>query len=411
MSNTSDSRHASVTFRSLGAGGLVLLCADACLDLRPARLPCSKCQDACPVSALSFTADGAMLADQCIGCGRCAVACPASALAVSGFDLGSAKRQAQRTECRRVPEQLSERAAIVPCVGGISAELLLELTAQGQEPCQFVDRGWCGTCAAGNGRAGTIFDAFEEVARMLSALGVPADRQPKVVREHIPVKFARPVAAAADDSRVSRRGFLGAFMRKAVETAERSTAPQVQLSADRGGCKPSPVIKARQERVAANLRQLAAMQGRVVSAAMFPHLEIAGHCDHTGLCAAICPTGALRRYDEGSSNAAGLEFEADTCIGCGLCASQCPHQAIRLLPAGNAGDSALPGATKLTRYGKRVCPRCTTEFLSVGPAGSQCPRCEVDLNLARSMFGRLQPGELVKDQEKRNSLSSNFTAL
>lgn len=411
MSDILDSRQASMTFRSLGASGRVLFCADACLDLRPARLPCSRCSDTCPVDALTVSADGAMLADRCIGCGRCAAECPTGALVVSGFEIDPVKCQESRIECRRVPEQLSGHAARVPCIGGVSAESLLELAAQTRKQWQFVDRGWCDTCTAGKRRTRAIFDAFDASSRVLGELGLPEHWHPRVIQEPVPVKFARPAGVTASDTPVSRRGFLGALMRKAVETAEHSTAPQVQLAADRGGCKPSPVIRARQERYGASLRQLAAAQGRSVSAALFPRLEVAGHCDHTGLCAAVCPTGALSQYAAEDGNAVGIEFDAQACIGCGLCASLCPSQALRLLPAGNAEISAETVATKLTRHEKQRCPDCATQFLSAGFANSRCQRCQIDQNLARSLFGRSPSGERAQAPQTRNLLSGNFTAL
>lgn len=50
-------------------------------------------------------------------------------------------------------------------------------------------------------------------------------------------------------------------------------------------------------------------------------------CRHCGLCARLCPHGALKRSDQGET--ATFAIDQKRCRRCGMCLRGCPAQAVR----------------------------------------------------------------------------------
>jgi len=52
--------------------------------------------------------------------------------------------------------------------------------------------------------------------------------------------------------------------------------------------------------------------------------RIESKCTHCGLCAGLCPTGALYVNMESKK----VDFNSEKCTGCGMCVKACPVQAM-----------------------------------------------------------------------------------
>ncbi len=373
---------ATTTFRPLGAGAVVWLCADACLDLRPARTVCSRCRNACPVQAIEWSSTGAHVGAACTGCGRCAAACPSGALHVAGFEAEKLANAERRIECRRVPDRFAGAAARVPCLGGLSTTALVRLARSPGPPWRLVDRGWCPSCPSGGGEAALAAEAIAATALLLAAVGIAPDRHPAVVTEPLPQRVAWMAHGTGGDEAVGRRGFLAALVRNAVAAVE----PTAPVTAGRGACKPSPVIALTRTGFAADLHALAQEAGGTVPATVFPTLRVDDACCDHGLCTAVCPSGALRRYADESAGLGGLAFDAQACVACGLCARSCPSEAIRMLPAGNDDAVAASGPRRLTAHPRKTCAQCAAPFAGAATE-DLCPRCGTAQALAVSLFG------------------------
>jgi ferredoxin len=94
-------------------------------------------------------------------------------------------------------------------------------------------------------------------------------------------------------------------------------------------------------------------------AALMPRVTIPRDaCDLHGVCAAICPTGALRLTDDGLAMA--LDYDAAACIGCNECQRACPTRAVRLDPG---GDGTWPeGRVVLNERASGRCAACGDAF-------------------------------------------------
>lgn len=303
------------TFQVLRRGEPVLLDPGACLIVRRPGAECGLCRDACPKAVLGGGEwSVAMETDGCIGCGLCAAACPTGAILVEGFAAPErAEAAPQAIECARVPEHLRRAGAeVVPCLGGLSVPDLLERAAAGGSV--IVDRSLCETCEAGCGSAPWAASLAE--ARTLCArLERPADARLTVDADPIDPAQARPmIEALRPDLHARTRPSRREIFRRVLETPPEETP----LERSRRIIEGRGLIPAlRRKRELASLAGLAEADRQALPATFYPAIQLAEGCGLHGVCAAICPTGALS-LDHAHGEMT-LSFDAETCIGCAEC--------------------------------------------------------------------------------------------
>lgn len=377
----SDASSMPLRFQALPGDGRVAFAAEACIAARSLPSACPHCVQACPAGAVRMGEAGPELVADCLGCGRCAAACPTGALTLEGFS-GAVKLPSGnvplRIECWKVPASLTGHTALrVPCLGGLDAGQLLEWQALlGNTPLHLIDRGWCTQCRAG-GATHPARAALDEVARLLRACDLQAQEQPRLVHRPLPAALMpAAIPEPATEERIGRRDF---FRRFAAETAQAipAAAPIVPRKR-RGSDFPLP----KRERFLAALTALAHTPVERLPAAVLPGLTLAAGCDHLGVCAGMCPTGALQLYEADAH--AGLLFEPRDCVACGLCAQACPAHAIEVRPAGS--PEAKAAAHAVTRFPLARCEGCLTPFAAVQDA-TLCPACRRSRSMSQQLFG------------------------
>lgn len=362
--------------------------AGACLSLRSRDSDCSACVEICPAEALTIEAASIAVVDSCTACGRCAATCPTGALRLERREapLPVPQRGAPLKElvfeCERIPAESAVAGAIcVSCTGALSTtDLVKHYAASPAASLAIVDRGLCTDCPSGGGSCHPASAAVSLAAFLIEEVTHVPGRV-SIVERALPRNIAaRPVRRPLEEIDSSRRHFF----RRALSVAQ----PEAPA--------PRPDRRARitdtpRRHLTEALRRLAAGGEGSLPAAFFPLIEITDSCHNHGVCAAICPTGALRSYEEGGI--LGLELDAAACIACGDCARGCPEKAIRLVPVRQGGD-APAGIERLTRHSSRECARCDDEF----PARADeelCPACRKDVGLFTSGF---QPGAMPNER-------------
>ena len=355
--------------------------AGVCLRHRGTRSKCDECARECPTAAVELEESDVLFNSSCVACGRCTAVCPSGAISLPGWRITPGDRGVKasrlRVECERTPERIrSTSTSVCACLGGLDAGQLLELvhSARGSA-VELVDRGWCVTCAAGDRESPPGARTRERVSQLLADMGLP-ELAPRVVRELV----AGSSRDDACDRRRLRRRFLQYLARPAAHPAA--------VVSD-GARKRSAEL--------ALLARIAATHAVELPASAFPAVQTRGECRDHGVCAAICPTGALNRYDTGEVR--GLEFIAARCIACGECEAICPEHAISLDATGSG--RVPPGAVRLTAHQSRVCARCDEAFAATSGADSLCPACRKDVAL---FAGGLAPRADV-EASARSSLS------
>ena len=357
---------------------------ESCLAARSSPRACSRCAEACPARALSVSERGVDLAHGCLGCGCCVAACPSGALSAQGYRIPDRLLEgnhALTVECWKVPPPLlAEGAHAVPCLGGLTAADLLELVLAAGEGRSLVlmDRGGCASCRAGGQAQPPVATQLEFVRHALTQLGwpqqgLPALRCVPLPSPILPVEIPTP----AEREAMGRRAFFRFLAGKAAEAATLEPPPcgSVRHGA-RHGEQPFP----ERIRLLAALEKLAALRSIPLPDGLFPAVSVSGNCQNHGVCAGVCPTGALTGYKE--TEGAGVRFEPWLCVGCGLCARSCPEGALDLSPVYGLGPSAR---IRLTRFPWRECPSCQTRF----PSRDEgiCPGCKRSRSLFDDLFG------------------------
>lgn len=182
------------------------------------------------------------------------------------------------------------------------------------------------------GRCNALWQpALDETRALLGMIDPRLADSLAVERKELPISRAEPIMAALrPDKQVGRRDFL----RRMVGAVE----PRDPLAESRrvvfGRGLVSPL---KRERILDRIGALAANLEQTIPASLMPAIKIADGCDFNGLCAAVCPTGALRRNE--NNGTIFLEFDAADCITCGECQRVCPSKALSLW---SAGDGTMP---------------------------------------------------------------------
>lgn len=370
--------------------------ASACLPERFPGASCARCLTACAIGLLERRPTGGPRlrptsgGTACIGCGQCAAVCPSAALRVEGFALAADPPHGDEVliDCWRVPVTESPAGALrVPCLGGLTTGWLLALFERGGErPIRLLDRGQCEICPAGAGIK-ELLARVRDTRLLLHDCGVEMAALPMLVFR----ACAAPLLAAIPEHQaarpLARRAFFRALLGETARVADAArNAPAAKPAPLRAGIQPVEPL-----RVATALTAIAARHGRHAPARAFARIELVGCVAH-GVCAGVCPTGALalqspdHRADE--PGVVELRFAAAACIACGECARACPSGALHFASTGGRPEGAL-----LARWERRECTRCGADFSQLEPdtAAAEttldglCPICRRSTRLTQGV--------------------------
>jgi len=304
---------------------------DLCKRARFRRSHCQRCVEICPDDAISLEL-GPVVSDRCSDCGLCQNACPTEALrsglgterdllnrAASLFrkDEASGQRKRLVVQCREAQSQGGD-ALLVSCLGRVTENVIIGAALVGFDQVSLVT-GACSECRLEQGekllrRSVACATAVLESMALLEKISIAVEPEPEEreavwgrreifssiarhMRDHAAC-FAHRTQRAIRE-RVSRE--LGGEHEEATPSHRRELLRELL---DRGGRASLGVVAYRRE---------------------FPWGRIRvreGECSACGVCARVCPTGAICEESENRKHYR-LHFDGSACTNCGLCQEAC----------------------------------------------------------------------------------------
>ncbi len=369
-----------------------------CSRFRTPKSDCSLCADICPVNAVSVSERCAEIQGGCTDCGVCISACPNGAFSVNGRDdkkiseeIGS-RVKGQGINKFRISCEYGDESSdlILPCLSRLTEALLLEPIKAGASDVELL-RPQCERCS--NKRAAPQLDRVVLQIRNFSGLlGIKEDC---ISISRVEFREARNSELRTPNSElksVSRREFFGSFRNKAIEVA----LAAVPENGDRDNGRHEifrDVIqnKAENYKRLMLLTSIKDIRSKVNNALRTPHsafdidkpevpsadcivaeLEASSGCTACGVCATLCPAGAImEQWTEGHYR---LSYKPALCTNCKVCVEVCMPKAIKIKDRVSLGLLLGMEEAILFKAEKKNCVVCGNNFVS--GESEICPLCE-----------------------------------
>ena len=300
---------------------------ERCISVRNRNADCLRCVEACTSGALAYRA-GELLVEpeRCIGCGTCATACPTCAIALrnpTDAELTAQLKHSivatkghpvivceQALEAANVAADDASATCAVPCLGRMDESARVGLAAYRAFDATLAC-GSCETCPHAPG--GALGREVVEGARNLrEAFG---SSMPIDLEECVPERVLEPGGShgQAGSDGVGRRDFF----RSAKDASTRAAGAAVAEELGMVEAEPVPAAHRKVGQPTAD-----EVETRVIGAVSID----AQKCSSCRMCAVFCPTGAIKKLDEGG--VFGIVHRPSACMQCRLCEHICPEQAI-----------------------------------------------------------------------------------
>ncbi len=383
-------------FSSLDHSALTLD-TERCLHSQDRFSGCQACFEICPVGAITPGRPPSLDPQKCAQCLACLMVCPVGAYTAddSVASLLNAVKNLEKAPlellCERNPRptlgvsKAGTAIRIKGCLAGLGAGAYLVLAVLGQEHI-LVRTDACSACEWATLPA-QVQAQVSHARQLLEGWGKAGSLECVSVLES---PTERPFCEAANPP-LSRRDIFQTALRQGRATLARVV--------DEWGATPAGRQPGRDRlRIQKALKQLPASPPATQPATPPAHtgslngmdfawLSVSEACTACGICARICPTGALRFGKYAGETAFQLTFQAANCVGCDMCLHVCAPSAISLdhdptfarifsqenviVRAGGLIKCKKCGALTVAQPGVELCPFC--EFRRTHPFGSMLP--------------------------------------
>lgn len=346
-----------------------------CVRVSAKASTCTKCEEICPINAITYHDNIPQVNDACIDCGGCVGVCPSEAIALKDFDtldfiFNHIESDDNLISCKKN----------IPCLATLSVENLISLALLTEET--VLDLGHCASCDIAIPLASEIEKNIQECNSFLAHI----DSDKRIQAAHI--AYQEP---NREEEEPNRRDFLKNFSLKGAVKSKVEFEKAIQEEQPFGvSIKDSANIR---EKSIPNKRKLLFMALKRVDKPekyqTFMHEEISftsqkhinDSCDNCSLCYRVCPTGALQSNKRQTK----IDFDSLMCIKCALCHDVCETDAITLTPY-NTQTIFEPKVEELINFKVIRCDECANYFTYFG-GEKMCPRCKIEEEEAKSLWG------------------------
>ena len=333
------------------------------LRVRPARClrrwykgsNCDICVRSCPVNAISINGrDVTVNGDSCLLCGACAASCPTGVFNIGLEELivNSRGGDVVKVTCRE-----SGDGIISTCVNSLNIHHYIILASKYS---RIIVDARCRECPLSKGPGLNVLEeAMMKLGGRLEVIRGDGGQSPLVKRltlRRMVVKGSTIISPPL--------GLIASLTSDVVEVLDTRTPERADVRVRVEGLK-----------VAGDLGLEVKLRHPVIDESK---------CVFCGICAGVCPTGAIEFEEAGI-----LRIKTSMCVACGHCVELCPEKAMEVVEDDNIG------VLEYTRA-MRECPRCGYVY----PASlEECPKCAIIMDIVRDIY-RGEPGD-CKDYGER----------
>ena len=306
-----------------------------CKRVRYRKSNCRRCLEICPENVISLD-PGPTIKNGCTNCSLCQNACPTEVfqpelytdpylLNQAKIFLGSDRHQRPGEKkklfahCQRAQKQ-DANSLLLPCLGRITPNIIVGAALLGFDEVALT-RGICSQCRLHAGQK-LLLNSITTSRVLLKSAGLGRF---KINIEQSEKKKEVPLSRREIFSKISSRA-----KHKAASFAYyKEKAIREKLAGnreDKAHKRPSPAGQ-----LLRKLLEQKRLENDIVVKhnPAFPWANIKieeKKCSACGLCAALCPTGAISKKMEHDKQL--LFFNSSLCTNCSLCQAACPQNAI-----------------------------------------------------------------------------------
>jgi len=363
-----------------------------CLRAIDRRSTCDLCAAACPVDAITIDPLPDLNIEKCQACGLCLRVCPTGAFSGEDgiselFRCFQVMDKAETVEicCGQhpFPHQGPVDQKVVlrtrGCLANLGPSVYLGLFKMGVARISLrLDA--CNAC-----RISKAQEYILQAAQDANLLFQGEANAPFVsmVKDCEPGWHSRPVIDVQNPP-MSRRSFFDVFSRSSMRlVGQVINDPHTADDGDKG---PSPERRRMGNALPLYPELFCSEKWPVIHQVFpLPDVRVSDACTACGVCASMCPTGALEFETDKEETQFLLRFSSKNCTGCGICVDYCAAEAASLL----VGDEVLAKGLPEKALEKRVlirgelerCERCHAFFTRNShaetiKAEALCPLCE-----------------------------------
>ncbi len=375
-----------------------------CLRAIDRRSTCDLCAAACPVDAITIDPLPDLNIEKCQACGLCLRVCPTGAFSGEDgiselFRCFQVMDKAETVEicCGQHPfphqgpvdQQVVLRTR--GCLANLGPSVYLGLFKMGVARISLrLDA--CNACRISKAQEYILQAAQDANLLFLGEANAPIV---SIVKDCEPGWHSRPVIDVKNPP-MNRRSFFNAFSRSSMRlVGQVINDPHAANDWEKG---PSPERR-RMGNALPLYPELFCSEKWPVINQVFPlsDARVNDACTACGVCASMCPTGALEFEIDKEETQFLLRFSSKNCTGCGICVDYCASEAISILKGDEAPADGLPDMAfeeQVLIHGElQRCERCHAFFARsldgvADPVEALCPLCEFRRT---NPFGSIMP--------------------
>jgi ferredoxin len=355
-----------------------------CTRVRFSESACRECIASCPAQAIRI-GDGRLRIDRaCTGCLLCLPACPNDVFVSEPEADAETIPFPDLLYCSallppKTPTLTDLPSCVVPCLGSIPPHRVIERVLHGRVPLQVIT-GYCHSCPMKTGEF-SFRKREAEIVLLLTLFKV--ETVPLTVRAgtdqdrlNLSAKVEEHGKNLKEKEAFSRRDLFLRFRDRVLKPDEAARRRTRVYSDDQG---PSEYMRS----VIAFVQAYESSESQPPEIPFLREIRVQEGCTGCGVCAALCPTGALKiNEDQGRVE---LLWRPAHCSRCNLCVESCCKKAIRFLPGVETRRIAGQTSRAIMRFYRNLCPECGDSFLSPGPE-TRCVRCSKREKVVEDLF-------------------------